>query len=39
MVLTPEELRKKIPLFFPPQFFKKLDPKEEVQIALMKALI
>jgi predicted transcriptional regulator len=34
--LTLAELRKKIPPFFPPQFFKKLNPKEEIQMALLK---
>lgn len=36
--LTLAELRKKIPPFFPPQFFKKLDPKEEIMKALLKEL-
>lgn len=30
------DLRKKIPPFFPPQFFKKLNPKEEIMKALLK---
>jgi predicted transcriptional regulator len=34
--LTLSELRKKIPPFFPPQFFKKLNPKEEIMAALLK---
>ena len=34
--LTLTELRKKIPPFFPPQFFKKLNPKEEITKALLK---
>ena len=28
--ITLRELRKKIPPFFPPQFFKKLNPNEEI---------
>jgi len=36
--LTLSELRKKIPPFFAPQFFKRLNPKEEIQMALIKEL-
>jgi len=34
--LTLNELRKKIPPFFPPQFFKRLNPKEEIMMALLE---
>ena len=36
--ITLEELRKKIPPFYPPQFFKKLDENSEILQALLKLL-
>lgn len=36
--ITLKELRKKIPPFFPPQFFKKLNPNEEILQALENLL-
>ena len=36
--ITLKELRKKIPPFFPPQFFKKLNPNEEILKALENLL-
>lgn len=36
--LTLTELRKKTPPFFPPQFFKKLDPKEEIMKTLLREM-
>ena len=36
--ITLEELRKKIPPFYPPQFFKKLDENSDILKALLKLL-